>query len=263
MRIVFFLIVALIFTAIFWQGCVDHKLPEPVNCDNDPVSLELVSVVDSNCELQDGSVEVRASGGTGVYTYRLGDRDGQLSSVFLNLSAGLYEVSVDDVNGCSATLEAVVNSQSGLSGSFETTTAGCTSSAGSIVVTPSGGTPPYNFKIGNSAFTTENTFNNLGAGNYTIIIKDVTECEFSQPVRVKSGVSFSATISPIIEINCSISGCHNGTQFPDFRVFKNIHDNAVQIKTLTGNRTMPQEGSLTQAEITLIACWVDDGAPEN
>ena len=259
---IFFFTVAILLT-ISWQRCVDHKLPAPVNCDIDPVVLELVSVIDSNCALNDGSIEVSASGGTGSYTYRLGESEGQLSAVFLDLPAGLYEISAADENGCSAVREVVVNSQSGLNMTFETTTAGCTSSAGSIVVTASGGTAPYSYKISDSAFSTGNTFENLGAGNYIVVVKDAAECEFSQTVKVKSGVSFSATISSIIETNCIVSGCHNGTQFPDFRVFKNIHDNAAQIKTLTGNRTMPEEGSLTEAEITVIACWVDDGALEN
>jgi len=254
---------AVMVISILGQHCVDHKLPAPINCENDPVVLELVSVVDSNCGSNDGSVEVSASGGTGVYTYRLGDGEEQLSSVFLNLPAGLYQISAEDENGCLAVLEVVVNSLSGLSMTFETSDSGCTSSNGGIVVTPVGGTAPYSFKIGDSAFTIENTFNNLSAGSHTVVVKDAIDCEFSQAVKIKSGVSYSATISLIISTNCTITGCHNGTQFPDFRVFKNIHDNAGQIKTLTGNRTMPEEGSLTQAEISLIACWVDDGALEN
>ena len=51
--------------------------------------------------------------------------------------------------------------------------------------------------------------------------------------------------------------------FPISAIFANVQGNAGQIKTLTGNRTMPAEGSLTQAEIDMIACWVDDGAVAN
>jgi hypothetical protein len=108
-----------------------------------------------------------------------------------------------------------------------------------------------------------NTFSGLPRGDYTVVVGDDTGCEVSQVVRVTSGVSFSGTLAKIIEKNCAISGCHAGSQFPDFRVFKNIHDNALQIKKLTGDHTMPQQGSLTQAEINTIACWVDDGAANN
>ena len=248
---------------IFWQRCVDHTLPGPLDCDENPVVLELTSVEDSYCALKNGSIEVSASGGTGNYRFRIGDNDEQLSSVFLDLAAGVYSISAADENDCTATLEAVVKNKNGLSITFEATEAGCNSTNGSITVTPSNGAVPYNFKIDNSAFTADSTFTDLAHGDYTIVVNDATGCEISQTVKIKSGVSFSTSISTIIQTNCVVTGCHNGSQFPDFRVFKNIHDNAAQIKKLTGNRTMPDEGSLTQAEIDLIACWVDDGALDN
>jgi len=79
-----------------------------------------------------------------------------------------------------------------------------------------------------------------------------------------SGVSFSASISPIISTNCALPQCHGGSPFlPDFREFSIIQSKAAKIRTRTQNRSMPQIGSLTQQEIDLIACWVDDGALDN
>lgn len=76
-------------------------------------------------------------------------------------------------------------------------------------------------------------------------------------------ISFSEDISPIIQSNCAIPGCHAGVQSPDLRNFNNIQSNASKIKRLTKNRTMPLTGSLTQQQIDNIACWVDSGAPDN
>lgn len=253
----------LIVNTICWQGCVYDKLPGPIQCDENPVVVELVSVEDSNCALTDGSLEVRASGGTGNYRFHLGDNSEQLASVFSGLAAGVYEATAADDNDCSGTLEVVVKNKTGMNITFETTVAGCNASNGSIILTPFGGTAPYNYKIGNSAFSTDSTFTDLSPGNYTIAVNDLTGCEVTQEIKIRSGVSFSGSISSIIQTNCIVSGCHNGSQFPDFRVFKNIVDNAAQIKKLTGNRTMPEEGSLTQAEIDIIACWIDDGAANN
>jgi hypothetical protein len=263
MRKTFFIVVLAILNLVSWQRCVEHTFLGPVNCDQNPLVLELVSVEDSDCALKNGKVEVLASGGTGNYRFRLGDSEEQLASVFQDLAAGVYEISASDESDCSTSLEAVVKNKNGVSITFETTDAGCNSANGSITVTPSNGTVPYNFKINNSGFTTDNTFTDLARGDYTIVVNDSTGCEINQTVKIRSGISFATSISPIIQTNCIVSGCHNGSQFPDFRVFKNIHDNASQIKTLTGNRTMPEDGSLTQAEINSIACWVDDGALEN
>ncbi len=112
-------------------------------------------------------------------------------------------------------------------------------------------------------YSTNNVFTGLSAGNHTVVVKDDTGCELTQTIKVKSGISYSSTIAPIISENCAVTGCHNGSQFPDFRQFANVQGNAGQIKTLTGSRVMPAEGSLTQAEIDMIACWVDDGAVAN
>ncbi len=263
MRKIIFFVIIVIVNSISWQSCVYETIPGPVNCDVNPVVLELVSVEDSNCALIDGRLEVRASGGGGNYRFMLGNNDEQLVSVFQDLAAGVYEISVADKNNCSATLEVVVKNKNGLNITFATTEAGCNTSNGSITVSPIDGTVPYNFKIDNSNFTIDNTFTDLPAGKYMIVVSDAAGCEISQTIKVKTGVSFSASISEIIKNNCAVGRCHNGSQFPDFRVFKNIHDNASQIKLLTGNRTMPLTGSLTQVQINAIACWVDDGAPDN
>jgi hypothetical protein len=125
------------------------------------------------------------------------------------------------------------------------------------------GSSPFFFKINGGEFQTGNTFTNLSQGEYIVTVKDATSCEAGQNIKIKSGTSFSSTISPIIQNNCAISGCHSGSQFPDMRVFKNIQDNASRIKTQTSARTMPLNGTLTQTQIDAIACWVDDGAVEN
>jgi uncharacterized membrane protein len=81
------------------------------------------------------------------------------------------------------------------------------------------------------------------------------------------GTSFDQTIKPIIESNCAVSGCHvTGQQQPTLESYAQIESNAEKIKTRTSNGTMPPLSSglsLTQAEIDAIACWVDEGAPDN
>jgi len=253
----------LFITLLLSIGCADHKLPAPITCSNEPVVLELISVIDSDCALKNGSVEVQASGGTGSYLFRLNGGEAQSASVFMNLGAGVYEISATDDKNCAGTVQATVPNKDGLNITFQATDSGCKGSGGTVTIEAVDGVEPYQYKISTSSFSTNNVFTDLSASNHTVVVKDDTGCELTQTIKVRSGISYTTSIAPIITENCAVTGCHNGSQFPDFRQFANIQANAAQIKTLTGNRTMPAEGSLTQAEIDMIACWVDDGAIAN
>jgi len=249
---------------ITWQGCEYEVVPGAVDCAENPVAVSLLSSADSNCGLNDGSIEVQATGGSGSYRYVLGDGDVQNVPLFQGVGAGVYQVTAIDDNNCSATMEVTVRNINGMNINFTTTDAGgCNTSNGSLTVEAFDGTGPYQYRLNNGNYSSGHQFTGLSPGVYDLTVRDATGCEVSQQIRINSGISFAASIAPIIENNCAVSDCHNGSQFPDFRVLKNVRDNAAQIKALTGDRTMPQEGSLTQQQIDMIACWVDDGAREN
>ena len=249
-----------------WAGmsCSDEEASPQVDCSADPVTLQVQSVTDSECGANDGQVEVAASGGSGTYQYRLGNGGTQSSPVFDSLAAGVYEVTAVDENNCAGTVEVTVRNSEGVNMTATSSDAGgCDGKSGAITINATDGTPPYEFRLENQSFGSSSSFENLAAGTYEVSARDASGCEVTQTVRVRSGISFSSSIQPIIQNKCAINTCHNGNQFPDFRNFANVQGNAAKIKELTGNRTMPQEGSLTQAEIDMIACWVDDGAPNN
>lgn len=82
------------------------------------------------------------------------------------------------------------------------------------------------------------------------------------PDECKPDISFQMDIKPIIDSKCI--QCHNGDVQPlDFRTYQPIKDNAGQVKALTASGAMPRQGSLTEEQIKLIGCWVDEGAPDN
>lgn len=262
MNRIFFVFIA-VGMSVAWQGCGSEEDAAPVDCAENPVVLSIVSVEGSNCASNDGSIEVSATGGSGNFQYRIGTGALQTSAVFNAVGAGVYEVTAVDDNECSATMEVAVNNINGLNITFDISPAGCKSSDGTLAVNATDGIEPYQFKVDNGSFGSTATFTNLSSGEHTLVVSDASGCEITQKVKIASGISFSGAIAPIISTKCAISGCHNGSQAPDFRSFANIQANAGQIKTLTGNRTMPQEGSLTQTQIDMIACWVDDGALQN
>ncbi len=147
-----------------------------------------------------------------------------------------------------------------------TTGTACGSSDGTIAATASGGEGRLTFRIDGSNFNESGVFSNLPSGVYTVAVRDENNCSSSEQVTIITGISFTASIKPIIDNNCAVSGCHVGGGLPDFRVFSNIQSRASDIKSRTSNRIMPPPSSgrsLTDNQIEKIACWVDDGAPNN
>lgn len=244
-------------------ACVYNEMEPPADCVSNPVKVDLVSSADADCGLQNGSFEVIASGGAGAYKFSVNNGTLQSSGEFTSLGAGTYSVTVVDEKNCSATLDVQIGNKDGVNVEATSTDAGCKTNNGRIEAEALNGTPPYTFKLNAGAFQTGGTFTGLSSGAYTLTAKDASGCEASITLVVDSGISFASDISSIIQTNCAISGCHAGTQSPDFRVFKNIQDNAARIKTQTSTRAMPVGRTLTQNEIDMIGCWVDDGAKNN
>jgi hypothetical protein len=155
---------------------------------------------------------------------------------------------------------------SDLSASNKLTISGCMTSQGVIEINATGGTAPYMYQINGGPMTNSNIFNNLTAGNYSIKVIDQVGCSVSIETIVLSGVSYSAQIQNIITTNCAVSGCHvtGGTGPGDFNIFTNVQSRASDIKSRTQSGNMPKGGPmLSQSNLDLIACWVDDSAPNN
>ena len=93
----------------------------------------------------DGTVMANVSGGTAPYTY-LWD-NGQTTDSVYNLSAGDYNVTITDYNGCSSTSTATITEPIILTSSITSTNdVSCNGgSNGSAVVSASGGTAPYSY----------------------------------------------------------------------------------------------------------------------
>lgn len=249
--------------AVLLVGCSGDDDPA-VDCNSYGLRLEVSAVTDALCGNADGTLTASASGGDGTYEFALNSGDVSTNGQFQGLRAGVYTLSVKDGSMCSVSATVTIGNQDGVNfEDIQLTNAGCDSSNGTISVIATEGTPPYAYALGEENFQGESTFQGLQAGEYLVRLKDAQDCETSQLVKVKSGTSWSTQVEPIIQNNCALASCHGGTQPPDFRNFQNVLSVADRIKELTGNGTMPPNASLSSGSIELIACWVDDGAPDN
>jgi hypothetical protein len=83
-----------------------------------------------------------------------------------------------------------------------------------------------------------------------------------------SGVTsrFAAEVAPIISSSCAVTGCHasgSGNGPGELLTYNQIFNARSSIRFAVVNRIMPKNTSLTDAQINLIACWIDGGAPNN
>ncbi len=247
-------------------SCSDD--PEPIDCEiaGPILSLGLVTSATS-CSIADGALEVSATGGKEPYEFSLNDQPPQADGQFTNLSAGVYRVIVTDANECSRSVDNVSIRASDFSFTADITADNsCLSDNGQIIVNVTEVNPPYLYKLGTGDYGNDNTFSNLSMGTYGIVVKDNNECSIFLSLTVPrgfSGTSWINEIKPIIDKSCALSGCHDGGARTDLRVLENAQTQAKNMKSKTQDRSMPREGTLSQSEIDLIACWVDDGALNN
>jgi len=259
---------------ILVSTCTSNEIQPQVDCSTTNLAIQLVTKTNlDDCSADNGSIEVSASGGATPYQFRLGTGPFGSAALFSNLSAGSYNVTVKDANGCEKVLTGIsLAAPNGPSVAASTVShqTDCLSPNGSITANVSGGSTPYQFRLDNGAFGGSPTFSGLKAGTYTITIMDNGGCtaEIDEVVNSQTGVSYLTDIKPILETSCIKSGCHNGDNGANLNwsVFANVQARAAMIKLRTGNKTMPADiapTGLPQNQIDLIACWVDEGAMNN
>jgi len=251
--------------ALIW-ACTSEQEPLPGTVDcNTALSISISNAIDANCGQNDGGFTVNVTGGSGNYTYQLAGESIQSASLFQSLAAGTYSITVVDADlGCNIQVNAEVRNQDGVNATAALTPSDCNNPDGTIQVTATDGVTPYEYKLDDGAFQSNANFQSLAPGTYTVTVKDANGCEVEINSEIPSTVTFTE-IQALVQSNCATSGCHDGTQSPDFRVDANILGQAGRIRARTSARTMPPSGNntLSNDQIANIVCWVGDGAQGN
>ena len=221
-----------------------------------------------------GSITASASGGASPYMFSLNGGTFQSSNIFNNLGAGNFTITARDANNCTGSAVFTLTAPNPCAGvtitinSNTTPQVPCVTPNGSITINATGGTGPYTFSLNGGTFQASNIFNNLIAGNYTLAAKDVNSCNGSGNATVATATAgpLFAAVKNLIQANCATSGCHAGTQSPDFRVDCNIVNNRflIQQRAVFGNPSpMPQSGLLPASERQKITDWINAGGQFN
>ena len=244
--------------------CTSDKGPSPQDCDSNPVTIQSINSTEASCGKEDGSLQVTVGGGDGTYQYSIDGVNFQSGNSFNNLAAGNYSVSVRDGSSCMVTGMASVESSSGLALTTQTTNAGCGVEGGSVTINVTGGNQPYQYGIVGNTAQNSNVISNLAGKKYSVFAEDADGCRVVATVQVLNGTSLNNDVVPILQANCTLSGCHDGKSgLPDWNDKSKVIANASLIKQKTQDGTMPKGSTLPAKDIQTIACWVDDGAKNN
>jgi len=245
------------------SGCQFNSLEEPVDCSLSDLAFS-ATIQNTECGQTTGSIQIMATGGVAPYTYRLGDEPTSTEPVFSNLGAGEYSITITDNAGCTSENSALIANTNGFLVSASSTVSECLSNSGTLTLVATNGVRPYLYQIDGGTPQADSIFV-VGPGLYIITVLDATNCDFVFAAQVNSSTSYQLDVQPIMANNCNIFGCHDGSNssLPNFENFSVVRSNAAMIRSRTQSGNMPRNGTLTQAEKDLIACWVDDGAINN
>ena len=167
--------------------------------------------VNTSC---DGSATANQQDGLGVITYQWFDGGGnpiagQTAATATGLCAGNYSVEVTDDVPCTITENITITEPTALEFTSVTIDATCGANNGSLTLTASGGTAPYQYSINGGVLQSSGSFPNILGSNYTCLVQDNNGCQYTEVVIVSN--SGGQTITSVVLTQPLCNGDLNGT----------------------------------------------------
>lgn len=166
------------------NGCTDSLI---FSLNQPPALLiDTVFVSNVNCfGYENGSLTAFASGGTPPYFYAVNESNFDTIFQFENLSAGFYELKIEDQNQCQLSENVEIDEPSALYIDIETHNSSYyNSDNGSISYNVGGGTPEYSVRWTNSSGLVVNALDNLPFGEYFVSVTDSRGCTLNDSVAI-------------------------------------------------------------------------------
>ena len=187
------------------SGTYSVTITDAIGCTNtNSAIISLPPVLTANaaqgatllCNGDVTTATVTAGGGTPGYAY-LWDSgaNNQNTPTATGLGAGIYNVTVFDVNSCTQTATVTISQPTLISSSITFTDIICFGSCdGTATISPSGGVPPYTYLWNDAASQTTATATGLCPGTWNVQIMDANNCISTNDVTLSLPLVFSATV---------------------------------------------------------------------
>lgn len=151
--------------------------------------------------LNDGTINVSATGGTLPYTYAI-TSDGvnyqtSANGAYNGLSPATYTVLVTDLNQCADSTTVNITEPIALNATVAVTDVSCNGyTDGIVTVNATGGNPGYTFNISGGGQNNTGLFSGLGAGSYSVTVTDLNGCTTTQSASLIEPDSVTLTVTP-------------------------------------------------------------------
>lgn len=169
------------------------------------VNAIIIKVTDVTCfGGNNGSIISGANGGVGPYTYAWNTIPPQNTFNAINLTAGIYTLTVTDSHICTDTVIVAVSEPPQLIAAiFSQNNAACNGGTdGQATVFASGGTPSYTYVWNTAPVQTGTVAIGLSAINYSVIVSDSLLCTDTAYVTITEPTSVSASIQSYTDAVC-------------------------------------------------------------
>ncbi|MEM6629380.1 MAG: T9SS type B sorting domain-containing protein [Bacteroidota bacterium] len=168
-------------------------------------SIGSLEVQNANCDLDNGSVSVTASGGVGQIRYSLDGNTFSEGNFLDNLAPGSYDLFIRDQNGCGMQQRfTIIEDPIPEIQSLQIQGTTCRNSNGEVLIerVETVGTPE--FSIDSLSFQSSSILRGLQAGEHVIYVRDANGCTISQEVVVPEAIP-----PTIIELTSENATCTN------------------------------------------------------
>jgi gliding motility-associated-like protein len=136
-----------------------------------------------NCGASNGQVVLGAvTGGVAPYQYNFNSLGYSVTTTYTGLAAGSYSLLVRDANGCIYTASNVVLTPGAGPTAIASTPTdpSCGATDGQVVLgSVTGGVAPYTYNFNNLGYTASTSYTGLGAGTYTLVVRDAGGCTYT------------------------------------------------------------------------------------
>jgi gliding motility-associated-like protein len=173
--------------------------------DQPSPTIAATPVTNVSCNAgNDGTITVIPNGGTGAIQYSIDNgATYQSGDLFTGLIAGNYSIIILDVNGCTATANAIITEPTQVFVNPTAFTSTCTNNNGSITLVAGGGTGTIEYSINNgAAYQSSNIFNGLATGNYDIMVIDANGCTATSAIVVPDQPAPTISATPVTNVSC-------------------------------------------------------------